>query len=132
MDLNKFADSQSFIKSSIVAFIATAMDFGTLVLSVENLGLHLTISTALGTLIGAVASFILGRYWAFEAKAKAMIDQIWKFIIANGIIMLANVVFVYGVTEIFSINYKISKIVVAIFVGIFVSYPLFRNYVFKK
>lgn len=128
----KYADGPSFIKSSAVALLATAVDYLTMVFGVESLNLHLTLAVAIGCAFGAVTSFLLGRYWAFDSRLNTIGNQAVKYLLSNLIITLANVLFVFAITKYLNLDYKVSKIIVAIFVGVFISYPLFRNYVFKK
>ncbi|MBT8230478.1 MAG: GtrA family protein [Saprospiraceae bacterium] len=122
---------ESFFKSQLSSFLATAVDFVTLVILTELFGIYYLVSTAIASAFGAIVSFLLGRYWAFKRPESFIVAQAFRYAVASGIILMANVAGMYFFTDILSIQYLISKIIVAIITGILISFPLFRYFVYQ-
>lgn len=122
---------QSFFRSQITSILATAADFVVTIFFTEIANIWYGISNAFGAFTGAVISFLLGRNWAFERKDGKWHWQAVRYILISFTSMALNTGGVILVTEYFDISYIISKIVVAILVGIFFNFFMFRYFVFK-
>jgi len=123
--------NHSFSKSQISAFIATAIDFICLVVLVEIFNVWYASATAIAALAGAISNFLLGRHWSFMATDDHWHGQAWRYsIVALGSLVL-NTLGVYALTDLFTLQYLISKVITALVVGIVFNYPLHRYYVFK-
>ncbi|MDA8692730.1 GtrA family protein [Saprospiraceae bacterium] len=131
----------SFIRSQIAAFAATIGDFSSLYLLQEGQVYHnllgtsdarsLLLSTATASILGAVISFTLGRTWAFKRKDKPILQQAIKYAIASTIIALINVGGMHVLSNVMGNSYMLSKAFIAVLTGVFVSFPLFRYWVFR-
>jgi putative flippase GtrA len=131
----------SFVRSQVAAFAATVGDFSSLYLLQEGQVYHrllgttdaqsLLFSTATASIIGAVISFTLGRTWAFKRKDKPILAQATKYAIASMIIALINVGGMHILSNVMGNSYMLSKAIIAVLTGVFVSFPLFRYWVFK-
>jgi putative flippase GtrA len=131
----------SFIRSQFTAIAATAADFISLFLLQESqiyqklLSLtdarSLLYATATASVIGAIISFTLGRQWAFKSTEKNIYYQALKYAIASFIIALINVAGMQLLSNDMGNPYMLSKLVIAAVTGIFISFPLFRYWVFK-
>ena len=131
----------SFVRSQIAAFAATIGDFSSLYLLQEGQVYHkllgttdarsLLLSTASASIIGAVISFTLGRTWAFKRKDKPILQQAIKYSVASFIIALINVAGMHVLSNLMGNTYMLSKAIIAVLTGVFVSFPLFRYWVFK-
>ena len=122
---------ESFFKSQFASIVATTVDFLTLIGLTELFGVYYLISTACASVAGAIVSFSLGRHWAFKRADKGLWGQAFKYAIASGIILLCNVGGMYLFTDILSIPYVYSKVITAIIVGVLISFPLFRYFVYR-
>lgn len=111
--------------------IATLSDFGAMIFATEILGIYYVYSTAIGATMGAIVGFLLLRNWAFERTDQKIYWQAIRYILASILIMNVNVAGVYLITENFEISYMISRVIISIFAGIFVSFPLFRYFVYQ-
>jgi putative flippase GtrA len=81
---------------------------------------------------GAGIAFILGRNWTFLNKEGEVTSQGFKFLVIMAGSVTLNTLGVYVFTEYFGIeHYTISKLIVAILVGIGWNFPMQRNFVFK-
>ncbi len=119
-----------FIKASIAAIFATVVDFGTLTIWVEVFHGYYPYGVALGAALGAITNFLANRYWAFDAAHHPMGGQIFRYVIVSAGSLLLNTGGVYLFTEYFHLFYLVSKVIVAILVGILFNYPLQRYFVY--
>ena len=131
MDDQKVPFFQSFIKSQLGSSLATLFDFSSLYILTEWAGIYYVISAAIASSIGAVVGFLVLRHWAFRRTDKTWFYQAIKYGIASLLILLLNVVGIYCITEFLSFQYMVSKLFIAFIIGIFVSFPLFRYYVYS-
>jgi len=121
----------SFYRSQFASIVATAADFLVTIIFTEIITLFYAFSSAIGNLVGAIISFLLGRNWAFNSKEDKVEWQAIRYGITSFMSMGINTVGVYWVTENFEISYIISKIIVAILVGMTFNFLMFRYFVFK-
>jgi len=122
---------QSLIKSQLGSVLATLFDFTSLYLLTEWVGIYYVISSGIASGIGAVVGFLVQRNWAFKRTDKAWGYQAVKYGIVSLLILILNMGGIYLFTEYFSFQYMISKVIIAFIIGLFVSFPLFRYYVYS-
>jgi len=121
----------SFLRYNIVAVLATGFDFITLIALTELVGLWYLFSTVTGAVLGAIAAFLLGRYWVFVSKESKMEHQAFRyFLVAAGSVLL-NSSGVYFFTEVVDLQYIISKVITAVLVAVCYNYLMSRYFVFK-
>ena len=123
---------RSFSRSQVAAFIATLIDYGSLIFWVEVIHQYYPYGVALGSLIGAVANFFLNRHWSFEASGGQWHPQALRYALVSIASLFLNTGGVYLLTEYVHIHYLLSKIAISISVGLIWNYPLHRFFVFKK
>lgn len=122
--------STTFIKAQASSIISTFFDFLTTVVCKEIFGIWYVAASFAGTFIGGATNFALGRRWVFDGRDKKMHAQIVKYIITWGGNMVLTTSGVFIVTHYFGISYFISKIIVAVIVGICYNYMLQKKFVF--
>jgi len=122
--------STTFIKAQASSIISTAFDLLTTVICKEFLGFWYLAASFTGTVIGGATNFALGRRWVFDGRHKGVPLQLIKYLITWGGNMLLTTTGVFIVTHYFGVSYFISKIIVAIVVGIGYNYFLQKKFVF--
>lgn len=122
---------KSFYRSQLGSFMATICDVSSLYMLTEWVGIYYVISAGIASGIGAVVGFTILRYWAFQRTDIAITGQAFKYALVSLLILLCNMGGIYLFTELFHFQYMISKLFVAFFIGIFISFPLFRYYVYR-
>jgi Predicted membrane protein len=122
----------SLLRYNVSATAATATDFSVLFISKEFFGLQPWLGTFIGACCGATVAFILGRNWTFLNKEGKISDQGVRFaVVAIGSILL-NTFGEYMLTEIYPTgHYMISRVIVAICIGLSYNFPMQRYFVFK-
>ena len=120
----------TFIKSQASSIISTLFDFLTTIVCKEFFYFAVVFASLLGTLVGGVTNFALGRNWVFNKREKKMPMQIVKYILVwNGNLLLTTlgVLFANGYLH---INYILAKIIVAVIMGTTYNYFLQKKFVF--
>lgn len=131
MTTSKVSLFKSFYRSQIGSFMATMCDMSSLYLLTELVGIYYVISAGIASGIGAVVGFTILRYWAFERADAKLTGQAFKYGLVSLLILLCNMGGIYLFTDFFEFQYMISKLFVSFFIGIFISFPLFRYYVYR-
>lgn len=121
-----------FAKAQLSAFIGGIIDYIVMIACTELLGIHFTISIGIGGIIGAIVNFSINRYWTYQAKSTPAGRQILKFILVVAGSILLKSSGTYLVTTFLHIDYKISRIIIEIFVSLGFNFVLQKYWVFKK
>jgi putative flippase GtrA len=128
----KTATQSSWLRSQAVAIAATTTDFLVTIGLKEFAGLWYVASNATGAFCGAVVSFLLLRNWAFQRNTTKWHGQALRYVIASGLSLMLNTAGVWLLTELFDIQYVISKTMLAVLMGLTVNYWMFKQFVFKQ
>ncbi len=129
--VEKTGPESSWLRSQGVAITATSTDFLVTIFLKEVAGVWYVASNALGAFCGAVVSFLLLRNWAFKRHDEHWHGQAVRYIIASGMSLLLNTGGVWLLTELLDIQYIVSKMIVAVLMGLTVNYWMFKYFVFK-
>lgn len=121
----------SFFRYNIIAITATSVDFVLLVFLTEVLQFWYLFSAFLGAFAGGVTAFILGRNWAFMKKDGKLSVQAIKYSAVWVASIILNTTALYLAVEYLGLQYIISKIIVAIIVGIGFNFLMQKYYIFK-
>jgi len=121
----------SFIRYNIVAGLATATDFLVLVLLTEAFQLWYMFSAVMGAVSGGVVSFILERNWAFHKRHGNIYKQTLKYSAAWVTSILLNTSGLFILVEYANIHYIVSKVIVAVVVGIGFNYLTHKHFIFN-
>jgi len=130
-DVTKPTFKKSFLRSQVVSLTATSADFSIAMMLHHFLGLYYVTATSLGSLFGAGISFTLGRNWVFLNRHGKLRKQIFRFFVINLFSIFANTTGVFFFKENFNITFALSRVLAAIFVGVFFNYFMNRYFVFK-
>ncbi|TWR30999.1 GtrA family protein [Mucilaginibacter pallidiroseus] len=120
----------TFVKAQASSLIASALDFLTTIVCKEIFHVWYVAANLIGTVVGGIANFMLGRVWVFHGESKGMPKQILKYVIVWGGNAFLNTSGVFLVTHYFGLSYIISKVVVSLIVGVTYNYFLQKKFVF--
>lgn len=110
------------IRYSFVGGIAFAVDFGTLCLCTDGLGLHYLISGIIAFVLGLTVNYYLSLHWVFSHKGSSTTPVRKKgleFILFAliGVVGLGlNTLILYLLTDVAGFHYLVSKIISTIIV----------------
>lgn len=124
----------SFAKAQLSAFIGGIVDYLIMIICTELIHVHYTISIVIGGLIGATVNFSLNRHWTFiiEGNSRAPLHvQLLKFIpvVLGSIVLKSSGTYLF--TTLTKLDYKISRLIVELFVSLGFNYLLQRYWVFN-
>ncbi|MDP4267907.1 MAG: GtrA family protein [Bacteroidota bacterium] len=121
----------TFLKAQSVSMISSAIDFSFTIFFTEIIKIWYALSSVTGTCAGGITCFILSKHWVFRSKNKNKIAQIQRFVLIWLSSLLLNFSGLILLTEYLKTNYLISKIIIAVLVGILFNYNLQKIFVFK-
>ena len=131
METTKLSNITYFLRYNIVAGLATAIDFMVLVLLTEVSHLWYMLSGIIGALSGGIVSFIMERNWAFRKRSGNIYLQSIKYLAVWVTSILLNIWGLYLLVEFFHIHYILSKVVVAVIVGLGFNFLTHRYFIFN-
>ena len=71
----------TFAKAQIASLIASIIDYWCTIIAVELVGIWYVWASAIGTVVGGITNFSLGRNWVFKRREKARNAQMVRYII---------------------------------------------------
>lgn len=84
-------EAERFLKFLIVGTVGFVVDFGTLALLKEVVGLHTLIANTISFSAAVVSNFTLNRYWTYpDSRSKPISSQIGQFIVVSIIGLAIN------------------------------------------
>ena len=121
----------TFAKAQIASLLASIIDYWCTVIGVELIGIWYVWASAIGTMIGGITNFSLGRNWVFRRREKARRSQMLKYLIVWTGYLLLTTSGVFLLTHYTRLNYVISKVMVSLVMAVSYNYPLQKKYVFR-
>jgi putative flippase GtrA len=112
------------------AILASGVDYSIMIVCVSFFGLSPVLGTIIGALCGAITSFTLGRRWIFDASLGDVRGQASRY----ALVALASLTFNAlgeGLMVHAGVHYVLSRLVVAVVVGVGWNFPMHRNFVFR-
>lgn len=132
-----------FLKYNAVGILNTAIDISTFAL-MTALGLMAEIAQAISYTLGMTNSYLLNRYWTFAKKAPPTRKEAARFTIVNLTGLLISIATI-GIVRITLADTNIGSTIIikwpvytiigktlAMIISISITYPLNKNWVFKK
>jgi putative flippase GtrA len=121
---------RSFSRSTVTSLFTTALDFLTLIVMVEVLGLSYVVGTWAGTVVGSLSNFSINKHWSFEAGRSPVGPQMGRFLLVQAGASGLHTLGVWLLTRFLHVPYLGSKTIVAVVVFLAWNYPLNRVFVF--
>ncbi len=122
----------TFGKAQVSAFIGGMFDFCVMVFCTEFYKIHYSESIIISGLLGAMVNFSINRYWTFQNSETAFTNQLFKFYLVVLVSITLKSSGTYFLTENYLIDYKISRLIIDLFVSLGVNFTLQKYWVFKK
>lgn len=120
-----------FAKAQLASFVASVIDYFITIFCVEILGFWYLAGSSMGTILGGITNFSIGRNWVFKEGERERHIQLFRyFLVWTGYLFLATSG-VYLLTHFSHINYLVSKLSVSFFLAVAYNYPLQKRFVFR-
>ncbi|MDP9149228.1 MAG: GtrA family protein [Myxococcota bacterium] len=118
------------------ALAAGVLDFGAMILGVQELHLRAVSATVLGASLGAVTNFTLGRSWVFRAPSARDHSRVAMQGVRYALTATASAGFnalgEYVFHDVAHVHYLVARIVVAVAVGLLWNFHMQRRFVFGE
>ena len=122
----------TFGKAQFSAFVGGMFDYAVMIFCTEVLKIYYAESIIISGLLGAMVNFSINRYWTFQNSETALKNQLLKFylVVLGSIVLKSSGT--YFITEYFVLDYKISRLIVDLFVSLGFNFTVQKYWVFKK
>ena len=119
-----------FLRHQAGAVLATAVDFGVMVVLVSGAGLSPVLGTVAGATCGALSNFLLSRRWIFEAQGGAPSTQALRYLVVSATSLGLNAGGEWLLAVRLGLGYLLARAIVAVLVSLLWNYPMHRHFVF--
>ncbi len=113
------------------ALVATAVDFGAMILLVEAAGVSPVLATAVGAACGAVTNFAMSRGWIFPKHDGNTAGQAGRYAAVSAGSLALNTAGEALVHGVLGVPYLLARAIVAVLVSVAYNFPLHRAFVFR-
>lgn len=121
---------RTFLRFQISSFVSTIIDFSVTVLLTESLKILYITSSVIGFVAGGITNFIINKNWVFKTKDSKKAKQTLLYITIWIMSLIINTILVFLLTDLGEINFKCSKIIASILVGVIINYFAQKKIVF--
>jgi len=123
---------KEFLRAQLSAFAGGMLDLGIYVFCHKALEISAPFSNAIGGGLGAVANFLLNRYWSFVGGRRASAkSQLWKFVVVVAGSILLKSTGIYLLVDVWDGHFLFCKLLVEIVVSLGFNFTLQKFWVFR-
>ena len=121
-----------WLRHNATAVVATAADYLAMIVLVEAARASPVLATAIGALVGAVASFTMGRHFTYRVADVPARVQAWRYALVSAATLALNTAGEYLFFQVIGLQYLVARVVTSIIVSNGWSYPMQRYFVFSR
>jgi putative flippase GtrA len=114
---------------------AAVVDFGSMVTSVELLGVSPVLATVIGAALGAMTNFLLGRNWTYRRARrpgpKGIQMQMVRYLMTALVSLGLNATGEHLFVNVLHVQYVLGRVITAVIVSNGWNYPMQRFFVFR-
>jgi putative flippase GtrA len=123
--INKFSNQfKKYIFTGLLAFTLEYLTFYIILMYYSKF-----IANSVGMFVGFWISFLLNKFWSFEAKGK-FFNQLFRYLVLFTINLFISNFLIYVLSDILNITPLISKIITMCLI-VFWNYFIFKNLIYK-
>jgi putative flippase GtrA len=121
---------RTLIKSQVSAFLSTVADFFITFVLTEYFKIWYLLSGIIGTVCGGIINFLINRHLVFCSSDQKALHQALRYLLVwLGYLGLSAVSY-YILSDLLKINYMLSKVIVAVILGLTYNFLLQKYFVF--
>ena len=121
-----------WIRHHISSIIATGVDFGAMIASVDLLRSSPVTGTVIGAAVGGATNFVLGRRFTFRSRSKAVSGQAMRYVVVSAASLGLNALGEYLFVTFILSRYVLGRALVAATVNNLWNYPMQRCFGFAE
>lgn len=114
------------------ALVSTAVDFTTMILTVQLLGFTAVTGTLAGACAGAITNFTLGRHVIFGEAHGHVVPQALRYAVVSAASAGWNALGEWALHDRLGIQYVLARVLVAGVVSLAWNFPMHRHFVFRR
>jgi len=122
---------RAFFKFQTSSVVSTLCDYSITLLLTEILSVLYVISSGIGLVCGGVINFTINKNWVFNRKGEKAFRLTALYALVWAANLLMNTVGLYVLTEFVGFDYRLSKVIASITVGVLLSYYAQKKFVFR-
>jgi dipeptide/tripeptide permease len=123
---------KTFLKANIASLSASFCDYLVTFVLAHFLRFDPVFASIIGTIVGGIVNFLIGRYWVFKSVDAPAFHQGKKYFITWTGNLILNALGVYLLVRFAGVYYMIAKVATSVVVAVAYNYPIQKNYVFKN
>jgi len=123
---------KTLFKANLSSLAASLCDYLATIIFKECLHLDAVLSSIIGTIIGGIINFLIGRHWVFKSRDMSVFRQGRRYLLAWVGNMVLNALGVASLIRFGRVNYLIAKVITSITIAIAYNYPIQKKYVYKN
>jgi putative flippase GtrA len=113
------------------AIAATVVDFTTMIVLVQVLGVSPVVGTALSAPCGGLSNFALGRAWIFRRHVGSAPAQAFRYALVSAASAGWNTLGEHAMHDVARVQYVFARAIVAVAVSLLWNFPMQRYFVFQ-
>lgn len=122
---------RAFLKFQTSSVVSTFLDYSITIFLTEVFSVLYIISSACGLISGGIINFLLNKNWVFEYRGKQEFRLLRLYAAVWAMNLFMNTIGLYMLTEMARLDYRISKILTSVVVGVLLSYFAQKKIVFR-
>ena len=123
---------KTFLKSNVDSLIESFCDYLVTIVLTQFLKIDAVLSSIIGTVVGGIINFLIGRHWVFKSSRTPFLHQGKRYLFTWIGNLILNALGVYLLIRVAGVHYLISKVATSITVAVGYNYPVQKGYVFKN
>lgn len=129
---HRLLDVRLIGRHQVAALLATGVDFAVMIALVELVHLPPPVATVLAAICGGVASFTLGRTWAFrDVHTGSLAGQASRYAAASLGGALLNGLLLAALLAVVPLPYVLARVAVSALLSLAYTYPVLTRFVFR-
>ena len=123
---------KTFYKANIASLSASFCDYLVTIILKQFLHVDAVVASIIGTIIGGIINFLIGRHWVFRSINTPFFHQGKRYLFTWAGNLILNALGVFLLIRLAGVYYIIAKVVTSITVAVAYNYPIQKMYVFKN
>ena len=122
---------RAYFKFTASSVIATVLDYTLTIFLTEIVLVMYVVSSAIGLISGGTMNYLINKNWVFQRRGRRDVRAAMLYCMVWVLNLIMNTLGLYALTELAAIDYRFSKVITSVIVGVLLSYFAQKNIVFR-